>query len=49
MVVLPYNAEHGPTEKTSAFTSGNDFEVAVTRIKDELEKKKGMPFANIEY
>ena len=96
MVVLPYDSEYGPTEKTStllvdaglrreyeqlhtniddakaallkairqtaktrkrnfeneitsAFTSGDDFEVAVTRIKDELEKQKDMPFANVEY
>ena len=43
MVVLPYDAEYGPTEKTSAFTSGNDFEIDVTRIKDELEKQKTCP------
>ena len=36
MVVLPYDAEYGPTEKTSAFTSGNDFEIDATRIKDEF-------------
>lgn len=40
MVVLPYDAEYGPTEKTSAFTSGNDFEIDVTQIKDKLEKQK---------
>ena len=95
LVVLPYDAEYGPTEKTStllvdadlrkvyeqlhvtidkaksalltairkiaksksnfeaeitsAFTSGDDFEVAVTRIKEELGKQKNAPFANVEY
>lgn len=95
LVVLPYDAEYGPTEKTStllvdatlrkeyeqlhvaideskaillravreqsnsksnlekeisfAFTSGDDFEVAVTRIKDELEKQKDTPFADVNY
>lgn len=95
LVVLPYDEEYGPTEKTStllvnadlrkeyealhiaideakatllkavreagksksnfeyeitsAFTSGDDFELAVTRIKDELEKQKDAPFAEVEY
>ena len=95
LVVLPYDAEYGPTEKTStllvdaklrkeyeqlhiaideskaillkaireqsnsksnfeneisfAFTSGDDFEVAITRIKDELEKQKDTPFADVKY
>ena len=95
LVVLPYDAEFGPTEKTctllvdaklrkeyeqihvainnaktallkavrdqsgskrnfekevsSAFTSGDDFEVAVRRIKDELEKQKETPFADVKY
>jgi len=95
LVVLPYDAEYGPTEKTStllvdaklrkeyeqlhvtideakatllravreqatsksnfeneissAFTKGDDFEVAVTRIKDELEKQKDTLFADVKY
>ncbi len=95
LVVLPYDAEYGPTEKTStllvdatlrkeyeeihvaideakatllkeiqkqaksrknfeeeiieAFTSGDEFEVAVNRIRDELEKQEHAPFANVEY
>ncbi len=95
LVVLPYDPEYGPTEKTStllvdanlrkeyeqlhvaideskatllkalreqsnskssfeeeissAFTRGDDFEVALTRIKDELRKQKDTPFADVEY
>lgn len=95
LVVLPYDAEFGVTEKTStllvdtklrreyealhvaidkakeallnaikeqskskadfeeeivsAFTSGDDFEIAVTRIKDELSKQKETPFAEVKY
>lgn len=95
LVVLPYDAEFGPTEQTStllvdaklrkeyeqlhidiedakaallksirqqassrrdfeeeiasAFTSGDDFEVAVTRIRAELEKQKETPFAYVTY
>lgn len=95
LVVLPYDEEFGPTEKTStllvdaklrkeyeqlhksideakaallkairqqadskrsfedeiiaAFTSGDDFEVAARRIKDELQNQKETPFADVEY
>ena len=95
LVVMPYDAEYGPTEKTSTllvdaklrreyeqlhididkskaqllasikkqsnsrhnfeneissvFTSGDDFEVAVTRIKDELAKQNDTPFADVKY
>ena len=95
LVVLPYDAEYGPTEKTStllvdaalrkeyeqlyvdideskanllesvqnqscsnsdfekeissAFTSSDDFEVAVTRIKDELQKQIGAPYEDVKY
>ena len=95
LVVLPYDADYGPTEKTStllvdadlrkeyehlhvtidaaraallkavqevaksksnfeyqitsAFSSGNDFEVAVIRIRDELDKQKDAPFADVKY
>jgi len=36
-------------EISSAFTRGDDFEVAVNRIKDELEKQKDAPFADVKY
>ena len=95
MVVLPYDAEYGPTEKistllvdaalrkeyeqlhvdideskgnllkaiqeqsksrsnfekeiSSAWASDDDFEVAVNRIKDELQKETGSPFADVKY
>jgi hypothetical protein len=95
LVVLPYDADFGPTEQTStllvdaklrkeyeqlhvdieeakaallksirqqanskkdfeeeiasAFTSGDDFEVAVNRIKTELAKQKETPFATVAY
>ena len=95
LVVLPYDSEYGPTEKTStllvdaalrkeyeqlhvdideskgnllkaiqeqsksrsnfekeissAWTSDDDFEVAVNRIKDELQKETGSPFADVKY
>jgi hypothetical protein len=95
LVVLPYDEEFGPTEKTStllvdaklrkeyeqlhadiedakegllkslrqqanskkdfeeeiafAFTNDGDFEVAVTRIRVELQKQKDAPFADVTY
>jgi hypothetical protein len=36
-------------EISSTFTRGDDFEVAVTRIKVELEKQKDAPFADVKY
>ena len=36
-------------EISFAFTKGDDLEVAVTRIKDELEKQKDAPFADVKY
>ena len=36
-------------EISSAFTSGDDFQLAVTRIRDELEKQKDTPFADVKY
>jgi hypothetical protein len=95
LVVLPYDPEFGPTEKTStllvdaklrkeyeqlhiaideakaallkalreqseskadfggeissAFTKSADFELAVRRIRDELQKQKDAPFADVKY
>jgi hypothetical protein len=44
-------ASKGDFEKeiSSAFTSGDDFEIAATRIKDELQKQKDSPFADVKY
>jgi hypothetical protein len=36
-------------EISSAFTRGDDFEVAVTRIRAELQKQKHAPFADVKY
>jgi ABC-type lipoprotein export system ATPase subunit len=36
-------------EISSTFTRGDDLEVAVTRIKAELEKQKDTPFADVKY
>lgn len=36
-------------EIASAFTSGDDFEVAVTRIRTELQNQKDTPFADVDY
>jgi hypothetical protein len=36
-------------EISSAFTNGDDFEVALNRIKDELEKQKKAPFGDVKY
>jgi hypothetical protein len=36
-------------EISSAFTRGDPFEVAVTRVKDELQKQKDTPFADVKY
>lgn len=36
-------------EIASAFTRGGDFETAVTRIKDELEKQTETPFEDVQY
>ena len=36
-------------EISYAFTKGDDFEVAVTRIKDELEKQNETPFEDVKY
>lgn len=95
LVVLPYDPDYGPTEKTStllvdaklkkeyeqlhieidkakaallkairdqansrtdfgqeiasAFTNSDDFDLAVTRIRDELKKQKEAPFANVNF
>lgn len=37
------------TEISSAFTNSDDFELAVTRIRDELGKQKETPFAGVKY
>jgi len=96
LVVLPYDPDFGPTEKTSTllvdsslrreyeqlhiaidkakeelmkavrqqagsrrtdfeeaiaatFTNSDDFELAVTRIRDELQRQKDTPFSDIKY
>jgi hypothetical protein len=36
-------------EIATAFTRGDDFEVAVTRIKAELQMQKDAPFADVKY
>jgi hypothetical protein len=37
------------SEISSTFTRGDDFQIAVTRIRDELEKQKESPFAGVKY
>jgi len=37
------------TEISATFTNSDDFDLAVTRIRDELQRQRDAPFASVKY